>query len=128
MCVGWLCYVWQSNALAWGVSAARLVFLSRMPKASYLRALAAADLFLDTPHYGETPPPSPRSPGIAVLCCAVLCGAVRCVVKHVDDAGMFLIAGAHTTASDAMFGALPVLTLPRDTVCMPVTSRLEVGL
>jgi predicted O-linked N-acetylglucosamine transferase (SPINDLY family) len=42
----------QRNAEALGVRGARLVFLRRMPHRDYLRALAVADLFLDTPHYG----------------------------------------------------------------------------
>ena len=51
MCV--VCVV-QRNAAAHGVSGAnRLVFLRRMPKADYMNALAVADLFLDTPHYGN---------------------------------------------------------------------------
>jgi len=74
----------QRNADALGGYGRRLIFLNRMPKSNYLRALAVADLFLDTPHYG-----------------------------------------AHTTASDAMFGTLPVLTLPRETVASRVAASLN---
>lgn len=37
---------------------------------------------------------------------------------------MFEISGAHTTASDGMYGALPILTLPKDTL----SSRVSAGL
>ena len=43
----------QRMAELHGVSRLRLVFLQRMPHAHYSRALAVADLFLDTPHYGK---------------------------------------------------------------------------
>ena len=72
-----------------------------MPKSDYSHTLAVSDVFLDTPYYGELPLYDKRS--FLNLQFSTCC----------DNE---LHVGAHTTASDALFGTLPVITLPRHTV------------
>jgi predicted O-linked N-acetylglucosamine transferase (SPINDLY family) len=73
----------RREAVARGVSADRLVFAPRIPRADHLARHACADLFLDTFYYG-----------------------------------------AHTTAADALWAGLPVLTCPGSTMASRIGASI----